>query len=104
MSLHDPFPISMKAPDFIYHRASSVAEAIQLLSEYDGNARILSGGQSLIPMLNMRLWRPSALIDINRIPGLDEINSLGKEPKLGTRVRYNTIEKDRKSTRLNSSH
>lgn len=82
----------MKAPDFIYHRASSVAEAIQLLSEYDGNARILSGGQSLIPMLNMRLWRPSALIDINRIPGLDEINSLGKETQLGTRVRYNTIE------------
>lgn len=82
----------MKAPDFIYHRASSVAEAIQLLNEYDGNARILSGGQSLIPMLNMRLWRPSALIDINRIPGLDEVNSRGKETQLGTRVRYNTIE------------
>lgn len=82
----------MKAPDFIYHRPSSVEEAIRLLSEYEGNARILSGGQSLIPMLNMRLWRPSALIDINRIPGLDDIESHGKDTVLGARVRYDTIE------------
>ncbi|WP_017524002.1 FAD binding domain-containing protein [Pusillimonas noertemannii] len=82
----------MKAPDFIYHRPSSIEEAVRLLSEYEGNARILSGGQSLIPMLNMRLWRPSALIDINRIPGLDDIQSHGKETALGARVRYNTVE------------
>ncbi|QIM48190.1 xanthine dehydrogenase family protein subunit M [Pusillimonas sp. DMV24BSW_D] len=82
----------MKAPDFIYHRASSVQEAVQLLDEYDGNARILAGGQSLIPMLNMRLWRPSALIDINRIEGLDAVNAQGHETVLGARVRYNVIE------------
>lgn len=82
----------MKAPDFLYHRAGSVEEAIRLLDEYDGNARILSGGQSLMPMLNMRLWRPSALVDINRIPGLDGIEVKGQETVLGTRVRYVTIE------------
>lgn len=82
----------MKAPDFIYHRASSVKEAVQLLDEYDGNARILAGGQSLVPMLNMRLWRPSALIDINRIVGLGEISVQDQETVLGTCVRYNAIE------------
>lgn len=82
----------MKAPDFIYHRPSTVEEAVRLLSEYEGNARILSGGQSLVPMLNMRLWRPSALIDINRIPGLDRIESHGPQTVLGARVRYHTIE------------
>ncbi len=82
----------MKAPDFIYHRAVSVEEAVRLLDEYDGNARILSGGQSLIPMLNMRLWRPSALIDVNRIPDLDAIETKGRETVLGARVRYVTIE------------
>lgn len=82
----------MKAPDFIYHRASSVKEAVQLLDEYDGSARILAGGQSLVPMLNMRLWRPSALIDINRIVGLDGISAQGQETVLGTRVRYSAIE------------
>lgn len=82
----------MKAPDFIYHRASSVQEAVQLLDEYDGSARILAGGQSLVPMLNMRLWRPSALIDINRIASLDDISVQGHETVLGARVRYNAIE------------
>lgn len=82
----------MKAPDFLYHRPSTVEEAIRLLNEYDGNARILSGGQSLVPMLNMRLWRPSALIDINRIEGLDAIKNQGKETVLGARVRYDAIE------------
>jgi len=82
----------MKAPDFIYHRASSVEQALRLLDEYEGNARILSGGQSLVPMLNMRLWRPSALIDINRIAGLDDVESRGRETVLGARVRYRTIE------------
>lgn len=63
-----------------------------MLSEYDGNARILSGGQSLMPMLNMRLWRPSALIDINGVPGLDDIRVEGAQTVLGARVRYHTIE------------
>ena len=60
----------MKAADFIYHRATNVAEALQYLEDYDGGARVLAGGQSLAPMLNMRLWRPAALIDINALSEL----------------------------------
>lgn len=83
----------MKPADFLYHRPASVSEAVRLLDEYDGGARILAGGQSLMPMLNMRLWRPQALIDINRIEGLDRIEALPSgETLLGARLRYHQIE------------
>lgn len=84
----------MKASDFIYHRAGSVAEVVKLLSDYAGSARILAGGQSLMPMMNLRLWRPSALIDIGAIPGLDGIEISGEETVLGASVRYFRIETD----------
>lgn len=84
----------MKAADFLYHRPQSVAQAVQLLSEYGGTARILSGGQSLMPMLNMRLWRPAALIDIGSVPGLDTIEVKGDETVLGARFGYSRIETD----------
>lgn len=84
----------MKASDFIYHRAASVAEAVQLLDDYDGGARILAGGQSLLPMMNMRLWRPAALIDINRVPDLATVEVQGEDTVVGALVRYETIETD----------
>ncbi len=92
----------MKPADFLYHRPTSVDEALALLAQYDGGARILSGGQSLMPMMNMRLVRPLALIDVNAIPGLDkvEIHSDGKAI-LGARLRYSTVESDEK---LGRSH
>ena len=62
----------MFAPDFDYHKASSVAEAIQLLDANDG-AKLIAGGHSLIPLLKMRLARPTALIDIGGIAGLKGI-------------------------------
>lgn len=83
----------MKPADFLYHRPASVEDAVRLLDEYDGGARILAGGQSLMPMMNMRLWRPQALIDINRIDGLDRIDALPSgETLLGARLRYHQIE------------
>jgi len=84
----------MKAADFLYHRPGSVAEAAALLHDYGGDARILAGGQSLVPMLNLRLWRPAALIDINRIEGLDGIDLLPDATVLGARLRYDRIEHD----------
>ncbi|MDY6860835.1 MAG: xanthine dehydrogenase family protein subunit M [Pseudomonadota bacterium] len=84
----------MKASDFIYHRPGSVDEAIALLGDYGGSARILAGGQSLMPMMNLRLWRPSALIDIGRVSGLDQIEERGDVTILGALVRYHTIEHD----------
>ena len=84
----------MKAADFLYHRPRSVEQAVQLLAEYGGSARILSGGQSLMPMMNLRLWRPAALIDIGAVPNLDRIEVRGEETVLGARVGYLRIETD----------
>ena len=62
----------MKPPPFTYHAPASVEEACSLLGSLE-DAKILAGGQSLIPLLNFRLARPQHLVDINRIPGLDRI-------------------------------
>lgn len=60
----------MKPPPFAYHLASSVDETTALLADLGDEAKILAGGQSLVPMMNFRLARPSDLIDITRVPGL----------------------------------
>src|SRR5258708_1926470 len=60
----------MKAPRFAYARPASVAEALLLLAEHKDEARVLAGGQSLVPMLNFRVAAPKVLVDINRIAGL----------------------------------
>lgn len=57
----------MKPPAFDYLRAGSVAEAVEALAEHGDEARIIAGGQSLVPMLNMRLVRPEILVDIGRL-------------------------------------
>jgi CO/xanthine dehydrogenase FAD-binding subunit len=67
-----------------YRRAESVEEAVALLGE---DAKILAGGQSLVPMLNMRLLRPSLLVDINLIPGLDEVVVEDGVMRVGATVR-----------------
>ncbi len=82
----------MKAADFLYHRATSIGEAVGYLDDYGGSARILAGGQSLVPMLNMRLWRPAALIDINAIADLASIHVHGEDTVLGATVRHVTVE------------
>jgi 2-furoyl-CoA dehydrogenase FAD binding subunit len=66
----------MKPPKFDYARAENADEAIALLAEYGDEARILAGGQSLMPMLNMRLTQPQVLIDISQI---DELNFMQTE-------------------------
>jgi 2-furoyl-CoA dehydrogenase FAD binding subunit len=63
----------VKPPRFDYVRPETVDEALEVLATEAGNARVLAGGQSLVPMLGMRLARPSLLIDINRIAGLKDI-------------------------------
>jgi carbon-monoxide dehydrogenase medium subunit len=83
----------VKPAPFAYHRPTSVAEAVVCLGGYAGTARVLAGGQSLVPMLNMRLWRPDALVDINDIDELDDIRIEGDRTILGTLVRYSTVER-----------
>ena len=82
----------MKPAPFGYHQATSVPHAVQLLSSYEGTARVIAGGQSLVPMLNMRLIQPGALIDVNRLAELAQIRTAGDVTALGALVRYTTIE------------
>jgi carbon-monoxide dehydrogenase medium subunit len=82
----------MKPAPFGYHRASSVEQAVEYLTAYEGTARLLAGGQSLAPMLNMRLLRPDALIDINGIEELAGIRCAGEQTVIGAMVRYVTLE------------
>lgn len=62
----------MKPPPFQYHAPATVGEACALLASLE-DAKVLAGGQSLVPLLNFRLARPQHLVDINRIPQLDRI-------------------------------
>lgn len=82
----------MKPAPFGYHRATSLAHAVELMSAYEGMARLLAGGQSLGPMLNMRLVRPDALVDINAVEGLAGIESSGDATTIGALVRHSAIE------------
>lgn len=63
----------MKPPPFDYFDPSTLGEAVSLLKEHEGEAKILAGGQSLMPLLNMRLARPGVLIDVNKVAELDYI-------------------------------
>ena len=65
----------MKPAPFAYHRAHSVAEAVALLTEFGDEAKILAGGLSLVPMMNFRLARPTALVDVTRIQGLSYLRA-----------------------------
>jgi aerobic carbon-monoxide dehydrogenase medium subunit len=82
----------VKAAPFGYHRATSVSEAVELLAAYDGTARIIAGGQSLVPMMNMRLIRPDAVIDINGLTDLSQMSVDGESTVVGATVRYSTLE------------
>ncbi len=72
---------------------NSVEQALQLLDEHGGGARMLAGGQSLVPMLQMRLMQPSVLIDINRLPELEAIRAEGPVTVVGALTRYASLER-----------
>ena len=82
----------MKPPRFEYHAPRSVDEAVDLLGRYGGDAKVLAGGQSLMPMLNFRLTRPAALIDVNRIAALAYVREDDGVVAFGAMTRQRTIE------------
>jgi 2-furoyl-CoA dehydrogenase FAD binding subunit len=82
---------SMKPRPFDYARPDTVEEALALLAEYGDDARILAGGQSLIPMLNLRLIETKVLIDISRIAALDIIRDRGDAIEVGAAVTQNEL-------------
>src|SRR5262249_49368111 len=77
---------------FTYHRVKSLTEASNLLRELGEESRALAGGQSLIPLMKMRLARPTALIDINFIPGLSEIAEKNGEVRICALAGHSELE------------
>lgn len=83
----------MKPPSFEYAAPSTVEEVVALLQQHDGEAKVLAGGQSLMPLLNMRFARPTAIIDLNRVDGLSEIREEGGRLVIGAMVTKRAIER-----------
>src|SRR5580704_11599910 len=82
----------MIPPSFEYLRPKTVPEAVAMLQQHGDEAKILSGGQSLIPMMKLRLARPGFLIDINRIAGLSYVKEEGGYLKIGGLTREAELE------------
>lgn len=82
----------MKPPRFVYHDPTSRAEALTLLATYTDDAKILAGGQSLMPILNMRLAQPAHVIDINRIADLAYIQEANGGLAIGALTRHASVE------------
>lgn len=81
----------MKPASFDYVRPGSLGEALEALNKHRDNGKILAGGQSLVPMMNMRVVRPGVLIDINRVPGLDGIRIDGTGLVIGALARHSKL-------------
>lgn len=80
----------MKPPPFEYIRAETEQHAVETLARFGGEARLLAGGQSLIPMMNLRLARPAALVDIGRLP-LGGISAAPGEVVIGALARHGKV-------------
>jgi aerobic carbon-monoxide dehydrogenase medium subunit len=81
----------MKPPPFQYHDPRTLAEAVDLLGRLD-NAKLLAGGQSLMPMLNMRFVLPDHVVDLNRVDALSYIREAGGALEIGAMTRQRDIE------------
>ena len=82
----------MKAPDFTYQRPASLNDALQLLGDSRQDTQLLAGGQSLMPMLHLRIAQPDTLIDLNRIEELATIEVSDTQIEIGSMVRYSQLE------------
>lgn len=91
----------MKLPAFEYVAPSTPAEVVQLLAFHPGEAKVISGGQSLLPTMAFRLAQPSLLIDLRNLKGLDQITIDKSGVVLGARTRWRDIEDD---DRLTTAH
>ncbi|MGH7804788.1 MAG: FAD binding domain-containing protein, partial [Candidatus Binatia bacterium] len=81
----------MKPPALRYVRPDTLDEALEVLEASPG-AKCLAGGQSLIPLLNLRLGEPAALVDLARVPGLGEVRRRNGHLAIGALTRHRTLE------------
>lgn len=84
----------MKPPPFDYHDPRTVDDVLALLAEHTDVVSLLAGGQSLVPLLNMRLARPEIVVDLNRVEGLDTSAITEDSVSLGAMVRLGALEHD----------
>ncbi len=82
----------MKPAAFDYIRPEGLEATVAALARYGADAKLLAGGQSLMPLLNFRMLRPSCLIDINRLDALDHVSEDGDHLRIGALTRHHTIE------------
>jgi carbon-monoxide dehydrogenase medium subunit len=90
----------MKPARFSYHAPTSRAEALSLLATYADDAKVLAGGQSLVPLLNMRLTQPAHLVDINQISELSYIHAGADGLTIGALTRHRDVEHEQLVRRL----
>ena len=90
----------MKPAPFRYADPGTLDEALEVLVDEGEGAKVLAGGQSLLPLLSMRLAAPTTLVDINRVPGLDTVEATGNGVRVGALVRHNTLLRDAAGARV----
>jgi carbon-monoxide dehydrogenase medium subunit len=83
----------MYPPSFEYFAPATIDEALSILERYGDDAKILAGGQSLIPLMKLRFASPRALVDVNRIEGLDELDEEEGALRIGALVRHKACER-----------
>src|SRR5262249_61853279 len=89
----------MKPAPFEYHAPRSVEETLALLAEYGDEAKVLAGGQSLVPLMNFRLARPAHLVDINRVAELNYIRPVNGALAIAAGVRQSQLEHSAEAAR-----
>jgi aerobic carbon-monoxide dehydrogenase medium subunit len=86
--------VLVKPPAFAYHAPRSVEETVATLAELGADGKVLAGGQSLVPMLNMRLVAPVALVDLGHVHGLDRIEVTDEHVRVEARVTHERLRRD----------
>ncbi len=84
----------MRPAPFEYFAPRTVEDALDLLACHGGDAKLLAGGQSLVPMMNMRLVRPGVVVDLNRVAALGGVREDARGLRLGALVRQHALERD----------
>ncbi len=84
----------MKPSAFAYHRPRTVGETLDVLGSLGDDAKVLAGGQSLVPLMSMRLSAPAHLVDVNHVAGLDTVEVDDETVRVGALVRHSALEHD----------